>query len=98
MAEGRHPWQPGCLQLPEVELRDLDSGVWALASGSHVHLTSGGLASPHLIVTGSDEGLVQVWDVRCGSGGAGVKELWKQQVVGGADYVGGLVLDPLAGR
>jgi hypothetical protein len=53
VAEGRQPWS-STLPLPSIELRDLDSGVWALSAS----------ASGQLLVTGTEEGVVSAWDLR----------------------------------
>ena len=60
LAEGRCPWGSG-LSQPLAELRDFDSGVWALAAGGG---GGGPLSGPSCIVTGTEEGLVQAWDLR----------------------------------
>eukprot|EP00798_Chlamydomonas_sp_ICE-L_P006845 gene6845-30823_t len=78
MEEGRGPWSAGVVQ-PEVELREgLESGVWALAAGAE---------GQHLIVTGTEEGVVSGWDTRRPN-----KPTWQTQVA--QDYVGGLCLLP----
>lgn len=68
LAEGRCPWS-GTLQLPEVQLQEFDSGVWALTAmaGS----SSGGMAGPCTVVTGTEEGMLQAWDLRARGGGGG---------------------------
>lgn len=61
--EGRQPWN-STLPLPSIELRDLDSSVWAMA----------GSTSGQLLVTGTDEGLVAAWDLRT------QQQIWATQV------------------
>lgn len=63
VAEGRQPWS-STLPLPLLELRDLESGVWALA----------GSASGQLLVTGTEEGVVAAWDLRTR------QQIWATQV------------------
>jgi len=63
VAEGRAPWS-STLPLPVVELRDLESGVWALSAS----------ASGQLLVTGTEEGVVAAWDLRTR------QQIWATQV------------------
>ncbi|KAF8059207.1 lvsF [Scenedesmus sp. PABB004] len=77
VAEGRAPWT-STLPLATQELRDVDSGVWALSAS----------ASGQLLVTGSDEGTVAAWDLRTR------QHIWATQVSAGGDYVGGVSLLP----
>ncbi len=151
LAEGRCPWASG-LDLPQHELRDIDSGVWSLSAGSAPAACSHGagpLSGPAVLVTGTDVGVVQAWDLREAGGeswkqskerraqgqcymlvlprsqtwsvcvfvsgrlsgfssppavfsflapgpGRAARALWKSQVA--EDYIGGLQLDPVAGR
>lgn len=53
LAEGRQPWS-GAPVMPEAELGEHETGVWALAA-SDVGST---------VVTGTDEGAVTAWDLR----------------------------------
>ena len=53
LAEGRQPWS-GVPVMPEAELGEHETGVWALAA-SDVGST---------VVTGTDEGAVTAWDMR----------------------------------
>ena len=53
LAEGRQPWG-GTPVMPEAELGDHETGVWALASS----------ADGRTVVTGTDEGAVTAWDIR----------------------------------
>lgn len=55
LAEGRAPWDTR-LSIPEQELRDFESGVWAMALGGQ----------PGCVVTGTEEGVVAQWDCRSG--------------------------------
>jgi WD40 repeat protein len=63
VAEGRQPWS-STLPLPLLELRDLESGVWALSAS----------ASGQLLVTGTEEGVVAAWDLRTR------QQIWSTQV------------------
>lgn len=63
VAEGRQPWS-STLPMPLLELRDLESGVWALGSS----------ASGQLLVTGTEEGVVAAWDLRTR------QQIWSTQV------------------
>jgi len=76
VGEGRAPWS-STLPLPLVELRDLESGVWALAAS----------ASGQLLVTGTEEGVVAAWDLRTR------QQIWATQVssdyVGGLSLLPG---------
>ncbi|GAX76319.1 hypothetical protein CEUSTIGMA_g3765.t1 [Chlamydomonas eustigma] len=80
-SEGRLPWLSG-LCHPSVELREFESGVWAVAVGSPLHV----MGSGH-ILTGTEEGVVQAWDVRSRSRSAS----WTSKIAD--DYVGGVSLD-----
>lgn len=53
LAEGRQPWS-GAPIMPEAELGEHETGVWALAAND-VGST---------VVTGTDEGAVTAWDLR----------------------------------
>jgi hypothetical protein len=53
VAEGRQPWDSS-LPLAAAELRDFESGVWAVA----------GSGSGQLVVAGTEEGAVSAWDLR----------------------------------
>lgn len=96
LSEGRCPWGSGLAQ-PLIELRDIDSGVWAMAAPScrrSSAVDGGPLSGPTCLVTGSEEGVVQTWDLR-----AGGRSLWAvQPEASGGDYIGGLALDPISGR
>ncbi|GLI70367.1 hypothetical protein VaNZ11_015146 [Volvox africanus] len=81
LAEGRAPWTTG-LSLPTAELRDFESGVWALATDPW-----GG----PLLATGTEEGVVALWDTRApGRNRPGCCCVCQAQVAD--DYVGGLAL------
>jgi WD40 repeat protein len=57
VGEGRQPWSSSLAQpTAALELRDFDSGVWALSSSQ----------SGQLVVSGSEEGQVAAWDLRTG--------------------------------
>lgn len=79
LAEARAPWSTG-LSLPTAELRDFDSGVWALAADPW-----GG----PLLATGTEEGVVALWDLRAAARPASGCA-WRAHVAD--DYVGGLAL------
>eukprot|EP00775_Hariotina_reticulata_P008774 gene8774-8953_t len=65
VAEGRQPWSSSLAQpLAALELRDFDSGVWALSSSG----------SGQLLVSGSEEGQVAAWDLRTG------QQIWATQL------------------
>ncbi|GFR43449.1 hypothetical protein Agub_g4532, partial [Astrephomene gubernaculifera] len=87
LAEGRAPWTTG-LSLATSELRDFDSGVWALATDPWAGA---------LLATGTEEGVVALWDTRApgrggggGGGRIGCSRVWQTQAAD--DYVGGLSL------
>ncbi|GIL88435.1 hypothetical protein Vretifemale_16398 [Volvox reticuliferus] len=81
LSEGRAPWTTG-LSLPTAELRDFESGVWALATDPWV--------GP-LLATGTEEGVVALWDTRApGRNRPSCSCVWQAQVAD--DYVGGLAL------
>ncbi|KAG2501969.1 hypothetical protein HYH03_000465 [Edaphochlamys debaryana] len=80
LAEGRAPWSTG-LSLPSAELRDFDAGVWALAADPW-----GG----PLLATGTEEGVVAVWDTRAPGRSRAASCVWAAVAAG--DYVGGLAL------
>ena len=53
LAEGRQPWS-GAPVMPEAELGEHETGVWALAASD----------DGSTVVTGTDEGAVTAWDLR----------------------------------
>ncbi|KIY99365.1 hypothetical protein MNEG_8599 [Monoraphidium neglectum] len=65
VAEGRQPWDSS-LPLAAAELRDFESGVWAVA----------GSGSGQLVVAGTEEGAVSAWDLRSR------RQAWSTKVCG----------------
>ncbi len=53
LGEGRQPWS-GAPVLPQAELGEHETGVWALAAS----------ADGRTVLTGTDEGAVAAWDLR----------------------------------
>lgn len=79
ISDGRAPWSVPLTRRgpPEIEITDHESSIWDLAVS-----TDG-----QMLATGTDEGIVSVWDLRCHQ-----RPIWQKKHSN--DYIGGITFMP----